>query len=76
MNFKHIEVEQHGGATVMRITDSRINEYEQSHQLRDEIVNAIREAESRKVVLDMRHVEYLTSVALLPFVSVNQAANE
>ena len=74
MSSKHIQVKQEGGVTVLTITDSRLTEYEQSVGLRDEIEEAIGQVESPKIVIDMCNVEYLTSVVMLPFVSVSKTA--
>lgn len=71
---KHIQIGQESGVTVLTITDSQLNEYDQSHELRDEIERAITAAKPPEIVIDMRNVEYLTSVALLPFVSVSSTA--
>ena len=61
------------GILVLEIKDAVLNDHEQAQRIRDELLVAVTDA-SCDVVLDLRNVEYLTSVALLPFVEVRSAA--
>ena len=62
-----------GEILVIELLDSQITEYEQSQELRQEIVSAIETSDSSQVIIDMKNVTYLTSVALFIFVDARAA---
>lgn len=69
----HVQTSVREGVLVLEIQDSSLNHHGRAQQLRDELVDAITDS-STDAILDMRHVGYMTSAALLPFVEVRAAA--
>jgi anti-anti-sigma factor len=64
------------GILVIEVLPTRLSEEPQVFALRDEMVSAIGQSASDDVIIDMKNVEYLTSIALLPFVSIRSAAEQ
>ena len=64
------------GILVIEVLPTRLSEEPQVFALRDEMVSAIGQAASDDVIIDMKNVEYLTSFALLPFVSIRSAVEQ
>ena len=64
------------GILVIEVLPSRLNEEPLVFALRDEMVSAIRQSESDGIIIDMKNVAYLTSIALLPFVGIRSAAEQ
>ena len=73
-DFQHVVTRDHHGTLVIEVVDPELNAFEQVHRLRDEIVQAMTDAETANAVLDLNKVKYMTSVALLPFVDVRKTA--
>ncbi|HRX79448.1 MAG: STAS domain-containing protein [Planctomycetaceae bacterium] len=64
------------GILVIEVIPKRLSEESQVFALRNEIVAAIRESDSDDIIIDMKNVEYLTSIALLPFVGIRGAVEQ
>ena len=64
------------GILVIELLPTELRDEHVVFAVRDEIVSAIRESESDKVIIHMKNVRYLTSIALLPFVGIRSAAEE
>jgi anti-anti-sigma factor len=64
------------GILVIEVLATKLNDDSLVFALRDEIVSAIRSSESDDVIIDMKNVKYLTSIALLPFVGIRSAAEQ
>ncbi len=73
---RHIEIRMREDITVITVLDSRLDDQEQSSALRDELENAIQEGKNQKVVIDLRNVEYMTSVGVVPLAAARRAAEE
>jgi len=64
------------GILVIEVLPAKLNDEPVVFALRDEMVTAIRQSKSDDIIIDMKNVEYLTSIALLPFVGIRSAAEE
>lgn len=64
------------GILILEVSPARLSEEAVVFELRDEMVAAIRQSESNDVIIDVHNVDYLTSIALLPFVSIRSAAEQ
>jgi anti-anti-sigma factor len=66
----HSCVEQ--GILVLTITQSRIQGEEIAQMLRDEMRQAVEQSQLNRVVIDLQHVRYLSSVAFWPLLSLRR----
>ncbi|MCA9124530.1 MAG: STAS domain-containing protein [Planctomycetaceae bacterium] len=73
---RHIATRYEQGILIVEVIPKRLNDERQVFALRDEIVEAMRQSKSNDVIIDMKNVEYLTSIALLPFVGIRSAAKQ
>lgn len=71
--FQHIDCSQDNGIFILTIKDQQIRDWEQSQAIREELVGAVGEAKTPRVVLQMKNVSYLASCGFLPLVSLNAA---
>lgn len=60
------------GVLVLLITQSRIQGEEAALQLREQMQNAVTQANVNRVVVDLQHVRYLSSVAFWPLLSLRR----
>ncbi len=75
-NARHTTSRYEQGILVIEILPTKLNDESLVYALHDEIVSAIRQSASDDIIIDMKHVEYLSSIALLPFVGIRSAAEE
>lgn len=71
---RHISIHPRVEALVIEVICRRLNDHEQVAELRDEILMAMQQLQSLHVILDLRNVQLLTSVALFPFIDIRSAA--
>ena len=65
-----VSVGQQGDVTVLTILLDQIRQHEVSEQVAAEFSDAIKNETSPKVVVDMTNVEFMSSIAYLPFVGL------
>ena len=75
-NTSNIASRYEEGILVIEVLPTRLTDERQVFALRNEMVSAIRQSASDDVIIDMKNVEYLTSIALLPFVGIRSAAEQ
>lgn len=75
-DYEYIRLGEHDGAVVIELLARKLNDEELVAPTREEVIRAIKEAETPRVILDMQHVEFLTSVAVLPFFEFRRLAEE
>lgn len=75
-NAQQINSRYEQGILVLEVLPAKLSEESVVFALRDEMVAAIRQSDSDDVIIDMKNVEYLTSIALLPFVSIRSAVEQ
>jgi len=66
----HSSVDQ--GVLVLIVMQPRIQGEEAAQQLRDEMQHALQNAGVNRVVVDLQHVRYLSSVAFWPLLSLRR----
>jgi len=78
MNTKpqHIAVSRQQDVLVIEPLLQYLNDFEKVAALRDEIVAAMERADAKNVVLDLRNIKVLTSVALFPFIEVRSVSEQ
>ena len=74
--YRHIEAERDGEALVLTILLEKVNEYMLAEELRFELVHAVKTARAQKIVLDLKNMTFMTSLACLSFIGVKHAARE
>lgn len=60
------------GVVVLTVTQARIQGEEAAQQLREEMRSAVDRAGIHRVVIDLQHVRYLSSVAFWPLLSLRR----
>ena len=60
------------GVLILTITQSRIQGEETAQQLRDEMQTALEKTGVNRVVVDLQHVRYLSSVAFWPLLNLRR----
>jgi anti-anti-sigma factor len=71
-----MEISQHSGITVLTLLETKLNDAERASALREQLVMALHASPDGRLIIDMKHVEYVTSAALLPFIAARKAAEE
>jgi anti-anti-sigma factor len=66
-SFDHITTQQHGDVLALEISSSTLNDFDLAHAMSDEIEQASANWQSKRVVLSLKNVEFLTSVGLILF---------
>jgi len=74
--YKHFESSVQDGVLVLTIKDTHLHGDQLADQLRSEMIDAVDQAGLNKVVLDFRNVEYLSSVAFRPLLSMRRKVEE
>jgi anti-anti-sigma factor len=74
--FKHFDTQVQDGVLILTIKDTHLHGDQLADQLRSEMINAVEQAGVNKVVLDFRHVEYVSSVAFRPLLSLRRKIEE
>ncbi len=72
----HVHVEQQSGVLVLTINAKEMAEYELCTAIGRELVDAITEADSRAVVIDLHNVEYVASVGVVPFLNAKRCVSQ
>jgi anti-anti-sigma factor len=67
---------QDQGILVLTILHSRIQGEEVAQMLRDEMRQAVEQTQLHRVVIDLQHVHYLSSVAFWPLLSLRRQLND
>src|SRR5688572_8472938 len=61
-SFRHVSMREDGGVLILTIELQRISSYELSEAMGRELIEAVKDRESPKVVVDLGKVEYMSSV--------------
>src|SRR5262245_47928331 len=75
-NQQHISTSNHDGALVITVLDQRLTEVDQVNDWQHQMDEAIRRACPSGVVIDMKNVEYMASVAMLPLIATRAVTEE
>jgi anti-anti-sigma factor len=73
---QHILREQQSGVLVLTINEKELNDYDVCTALGRELVESIKQADSRAVLIDMHKVEYVASVGVMPFLNASRCVRE
>ena len=75
-DYQHISVEQQSGVLVLTVNETNMAEYDLCAAIGRELVDAVTNAEGRAVVIDLHNLEFVASVGIIPFLSVNRCVRE
>ncbi len=68
----HILIEQQAGVLVLTINEKELNDYELCSAIGRGLVDAINQADTHAVVIDLHNVQFLTSAGVVPFLSAKR----
>lgn len=71
-SYRHLHVEREGDVLVLTIGEKELCEYEVCAEVGNELTEAIKQSDTRAVVIDLCNVEFVTSVGVVPFLSANR----
>ncbi len=69
---RRLEVEDIGEVTVVNFTDKKILDEQNIQVIGEQLFNLVDELGRRKILLNFRNVEYLSSAALGKFITLNK----
>src|SRR5438445_11393263 len=70
--FKHIQCHVEQGVFVVNLLDKQLRGDELGDALRQELIAAVNEAGTQRVVLDFKDVDYLSSSGIRPLLSLRR----
>jgi anti-anti-sigma factor len=71
--YRHIGASTTNGVLVLTIEDEQIKDSIVAQELRYELVHALNSRQSTQVVMDLRNVTFITSLACVAFIAVKQS---
>jgi anti-anti-sigma factor len=74
--YRHLKTKSEQGVLVLTPTPSRLEGDAMAQSLVEETQAAVSHADAKKVVLDMEHVEYLTSANFRPLLALRKKLKE
>ena len=74
--YRHLTSGTEQGVLVLTLTDPQIRGDEMAEELRNELLAAVAEAGADRVVLDLRQVNYVSSVAFRPLLQLHGALKD
>jgi anti-sigma B factor antagonist len=72
---RRLEVEDIGDVTVVNFTDKKILDEQNIQVIGEQLFSLVEELGRRKILLNFRNVEYLSSAALGKFITLNKKVN-
>jgi anti-anti-sigma factor len=74
--LKHFDSGTQDGVLVLTIKDTHLHGDQLAEELRNELMGAVSKAGAKKLIVDFRNVEYLSSVAFRPLLSLRRKVEE
>lgn len=74
--YRHISTTTEQGVLVMMVELNEVKDYMVAEELRYELVHAVQRSISRKYVLDLRNMTFMTSLACVSFIGLKHAVRE
>lgn len=68
--YEHISVSSDHGVLVLTIVPDRVTEYQLAEAMGRELLDEVKKQQTTKVIVDMGHVSFLSSVGYGPLVSL------
>lgn len=75
--YRHIGAKKTDeGALVLTIEVEQVKDFTLAEELRYELVHAVKSREAKQIVLDLRNMTFMTSLACVAFIGVRQAMKD
>ncbi|HUG70257.1 MAG TPA: STAS domain-containing protein [Pirellulaceae bacterium] len=74
--YRHIGAKSTDGTLVLTIEVEQVKDFTISEELRYELVHAVKSRESKRIVIDLRNMTFMTSLACVAFIGVRQAMKD
>jgi len=74
--YKHFDSSMREGVLILTFKDTHLHGDQLADELRNEMLTALERSGSNKIILDFRNVEYLSSVAFRPLLSLRRKIEE
>ncbi len=75
-SLQHLSIEERDDTLILTVLDERLTNDTQVNEWKDQMIAEILNRSPTGAVIDMRNVEYLTSIAVFPLVATRTAAEE
>lgn len=74
--YRHIGAANVDGKLVLTVEVEQIKDFTVSEEMRYELVHAVKSRQSKLIVLDLRNMTFMTSLACVSFIGVRQAMKD
>lgn len=74
--YRHIGAKSTDGTLVLTIEVEQVKDFTVSEELRYELVHAVKSRQSKQIILDLRNMTFMTSLACVAFIGVRQAMKD
>jgi anti-anti-sigma factor len=74
--YRHIGAKSTDGTLVLTIEVEQVKDFTISEELRYELVHAVKSRQSKRIIIDLRNMSFMTSLACVAFIGVRQAMKD
>ena len=74
--YRHIGAKAVDGILVLTTEVEQVKDFTISEELRYELVHAVKSRELKRIVIDLRNMSFMTSLACVAFIGVRQAMKD
>ncbi len=74
--YRHIGARSEDGILVLTVEVEQVKDFRVSEEMRYELVHAVKSRKSKVIVLDLRNMTFMTSLACVAFIGVRQAMSD
>ena len=74
--YRHIAARSTDGTLVLTIEVEQVKDFTISEELRYELVHAVKSRQAKRIILDLRNMTFMTSLACVAFIGVRQAMKD
>ncbi|MBC8351025.1 MAG: STAS domain-containing protein [Planctomycetes bacterium] len=74
--YRHIEARTTDGILVLTVEVEQVKDFTISEEMRYELVHAVKSRDSKRIILDLRNMTFMTSLACVAFIGVRQAMKD
>jgi len=75
-SYRHLTVRTEQGVLILAITEPQLTGEELCADVRGELLDAVTKTGARRIVVDLQQVQYVSSVAFRPFLSLSRLARD
>jgi anti-anti-sigma factor len=74
--YRHITATTEQGVTVLAVDLTEVKDFMIAEELRYELLHAVKRASSKKFIIDLRNMTFMTSLAFVAFIGVKHGVRE